>query len=279
MTVADDAERLFRVIERFPSAVVAYSGGVDSTVVAVAAVKVLGPDRVTAITGDSPSVAREELAEAERVARKAGVPWLSVPTREVEDLRYQANDGRRCYFCKSELYGVLDDWRVSHGYAVILDGFNLDDTGDFRPGLKAGQEHHVVSPLKEAGLGKQAVRALARAWGLRNWDKPASPCLASRIPYFVPVTVERLAQVERAEAALHALGFRAVRVRHHEEVARIEVPVDDLGEVFRQREAVVAAVQAAGYRFVTVDLKGLTSGSLNVLVTARGRASGSAVNA
>jgi uncharacterized protein len=279
MTVQDDADKLFRVIERFPSAVVAYSGGVDSTVVAVAAVKALGPDRVTAITADSPSVAREELAQAERVAREAGVPWQSVATKEVEDLRYQANDGRRCYFCKSELYGVLDDWRVAHGYAVIFDGFNVDDVGDFRPGLKAGQEHHVVSPLKEAGLGKQAVRALARAWGLSNWDKPASPCLASRIPYFVPVTVERLAQVERAEAALHALGFRAVRVRHHEDVARIEVPVGELEALIRQREAVVAAVEAAGYRFVTVDLKGLTSGSLNVLIRSRSATPGSAVNA
>ncbi|NMP21370.1 ATP-dependent sacrificial sulfur transferase LarE [Sulfobacillus harzensis] len=256
-----------RAIQRFPSAVVAYSGGVDSTVVAVAAFRALGSERMLAVTGDSPSVARSELHGAEVIAKQAGFSWATVQTKELGDARYQANDGSRCYFCKSELYAVLDTIRDQRGFAVVMDGFNQDDLGDFRPGLKAGQEHQVVSPLKEAGLGKDAVRRLARAWGLSNWDKPASPCLASRIPYHTPVTVERLKQVEVAEDALHSLGFRQVRVRHHGALARIEVPIQDLPAILTHREAIVRAIKQAGYRFVALDLDGLKSGSLNTLIT------------
>lgn len=266
--VLGEEAALMQVIRRYPSAVVAYSGGVDSTVVAVAAFRALGAGRMLAVTGDSPSVARSELRGAALIAEQGGFPWMTVPTNELEDGRYQANDGTRCYFCKSELYGVLDTIRSERGLSVVMDGFNQDDLGDFRPGLKAGQEHQVVSPLKEAGLGKDSVRRLARTWGLSNWDKPASPCLSSRIPYHTPVTVERLKQVEAAEDALHNAGFRQVRVRHHGPLARIEVPIEDLPLVLAQREAILEAIKQAGYRFVALDLDGLTSGSLNTLISA-----------
>lgn len=256
-----------QVIRRYPSAVVAYSGGVDSTMVAVAAFRALR-ERMLAVTGDSPSVARSELRGAALIAEQVGFPWMTVPTNELEDGRYQVNDGTRCYFCKSELYGVLDAIRNQRGLSVVMDGFNRDDLGDFRPGLRAGQEHQVVSPLKEAGLGKESVRRLARTWGLSNWDKPASPCLSSRIPYHTPVTVERLKQVEVAEDALHNVGFRQVRVRHHGLWASIEVPIEDLPLVLAQRQVVLGAIKQAGYHFVSLDLDGLKSGSLNTLIAA-----------
>ena len=268
----NDESRLLRTIKHYGSALVAYSGGIDSTVVAAAALKVFGVDHVLAVTGDSPSVARSELALAQQVANEVGFPWTSVQTRELQDPRYQINDRSRCYFCKSELYGVLESLRIKMGYRVLMDGFNQDDTGDFRPGLKAGQEHRVVSPLKEAGIGKNAVREIAQRWGLSNWDKPASPCLSSRIPYQTPVTVERLQAVEDAEAALHRLGFNQVRVRHHEHAARIEVPADDFMRILQHREAIVEAVKQAGYAFVSLDLAGFASGSLNTLLAPTERA-------
>lgn len=262
----NDESVLLRTIEQYGPALVAYSGGIDSTVVAVGALRVFGVDHMLAVTGDSPSVARSELASAQQVASEVGFPWTSVETRELQDPRYQINDRSRCYFCKSELYGELESLRIKMGYRVLLDGFNLDDVGDFRPGLKAGMEHHVVSPLKEARLDKTAIRAIARRWGLSNWDKPASPCLSSRIPYQTPVTIERLKTVEHAEAALHRLGFDHVRVRHHGHVARIEVPADDFMRILQHREAIVEAVKQAGYAFVSLDLAGFASGSLNTLL-------------
>ena len=261
-----DASQLLRTVEQYGSALVAYSGGVDSTLVAVAAWKVFGVSGMLAVTGDSPSVARSELALARQMAKEVGFPWTSVATHELGDPRYQANDRSRCYFCKSELYGVLESLRQKSGYQVLMDGFNRDDVGDFRPGLQAGQEHRVVSPLQEAGLGKNAIREISRVWGLSNWNKPASPCLSSRLPYQTPVTVERLKSVEEAEEALHCLGFNAVRVRHHEYAARIEVAVEDFPRVLIHREAIVDAVKQAGYTFVSLDLAGFLSGSLNTLL-------------
>lgn len=261
----DDESQLLRTVEQYGSALVAYSGGVDSTLVAVAAWKVFGVSGMLAVTGDSPSVARSELALAKKMAQEVGFPWTSVVTHEIEDTRYQTNDRARCYFCKSELYGVLESLRQKSGHHVLMDGFNRDDMGDFRPGLKAGQEYRVVSPLKEAGLGKNAIREISRVWGLSNWDKPASPCLSSRIPYRTPVTVERLRAVEKAEKMLHRLGFNAVRVRHQDHTARIEVPVEDFSRVLVHRESIVAAVKQAGYTFVSLDLLGFLSGSLNTL--------------
>ena len=263
----DAASRLLRTVEQYGSALVAYSGGVDSTLVAVAAWKVFGGSKMMAVTGDSPSVAKRELTLAEAVAHKVGFPWTSVATHELEDPRYQTNDRSRCYFCKSELYGVLESLRSQSGYQVVMDGFNRDDVGDFRPGLRAGQEHRVVSPLKAAELGKNAIRELSRVWGLPNWNKPASPCLSSRIPYQTPVTVERLRSVEAAEDALHDLGFNAVRVRHHEHAARIEVPPEEFPRILAQRESIVKALKQVGYTFVSLDLAGFHSGSLNTLLS------------
>lgn len=263
--VGHSEQALLDVILRYQSAIVAYSGGVDSTVVAEAAHRALG-SRMLAVTADSPSLAREELTHAKYVAEQAGFSHRVVKTYELDNPEYRANDGRRCYFCKSELFATLTTLRDREGYQIVMDGFNVDDTSDYRPGLKAGQEWQVLSPLKEAGLDKAAVRALASHWGLSNWDKPASPCLSSRFPYHMPITIEAIQQVEMAEQALKVLGFNNVRVRHHHPVARIEVPVADMERLLRHREAVVEVVKHAGYLFVDLDLMGLRSGSLNALL-------------
>lgn len=267
MNEQDGAQRLLDIMAQYDSAIVAFSGGVDSTLVALAAYRALGPERMVAVMADSPSVAREELHQAKAVAAGAGFPMEVVGTQELDDPRYRVNDGQRCFFCKSELFATLTRLCQRKGFAVVMDGFNSDDVGDYRPGLAAGQKWQVVSPLKLAGLGKSAVRDIARQWGLPNWNKPASPCLASRIPYHTPVTVKSLSQVEAAEKALHGLGFSEVRVRHHPPVARIEVPIDRMEEIVRRRHEVAMAVKAAGYQFVSLDLTGLTTGSLNVLLT------------
>lgn len=262
----DDKQRLLDIMTRYDSAIVAFSGGVDSSVVAMAAFRALGPQNMVAVMANSPSVAREELQLARTLALEAGFPLEIVATEELDDPRYRANDGQRCYFCKSELFSTLTRLREQKRFAVVMDGYNQDDVGDYRPGLAAGQEWQVVSPLKLAGLGKTAVRDIARQWGLKNWDKPASPCLSSRIPYQTPVTIENLRQVEEAEAALHRLGFANVRVRHHWPVARIEVPQNEFEHLIELRVEVTDAVKKAGYRFVSLDLVGLTSGGLNVLL-------------
>ena len=262
----DDRQRLLNIMTSYTSAVVAFSGGVDSSVVAMAAFQVMGDQNMVAVMADSPSVAREELQLAQKIALEAGFPCEIVTTREIDDPRYRANDGQRCYFCKSELFSILTRLRQQKRFAVVMDGYNRDDLGDYRPGLVAGHEWQVVSPLKLAGLGKNAVRDIARQWGLKNWDKPASPCLSSRIPYQTPVTIDNLHQVEEAEAALHRLGFANVRVRHHWPVARLEVPQTEFERLIELRVEVVDAVKKAGYRFVSLDLVGLTSGGLNVLL-------------
>jgi uncharacterized protein len=263
-------ETLAAAIRPLESAVVAYSGGVDSTLVMAVCHRELS-GRTLAVTAVSPSVGRREREAAVRIAASLGVPHRLVETHEIDNPLYRANAPNRCYFCKSELFTTLEAIREAEGFAVIVDGYNRDDVGDWRPGVKAGEEHHVVSPLKQAGLGKTEIRALARWLGLPNWDKPAAPCLASRIPYFTAVTVEGLRQVEAAEDALHDLGFPVVRVRHHRDLARIEVPLEDLPRLVALGPRVEAALQAVGYRYVTVDLGGFRSGSLNrVLEVNRG---------
>lgn len=262
-------DALLEVLRGLDRVAVAFSGGIDSTVVAQAAQLALG-DRAVAVTADSPSVPRSELDEAVRLARQIGIRHRIVVTEEFENSDYVRNDGSRCYFCKSELYSRIEPLLPELGAEVICSGANLDDLGDYRPGLKAAAEHRVRHPLQEAGFSKADVRALARSWGLPTWDKPASPCLSSRLAPGVEVTRERTGRVEAAEAYLRSLGYRECRVRLHEgELARIEVPLAELPRLADPglRENLVGRLRDLGFQFVTLDLEGFRSGSLNTLVS------------
>jgi uncharacterized protein len=256
-------DRLVEILRECGSVVIGYSGGVDSVFLARVATDVLGPDRVLAVTGKSDSVASWMEDTAREVAHRFGIPWLEVETREMDDPRYAANPSNRCYFCKSELWGRLDGVARERGFATVLDGSNADDVGDHRPGAVAADENSVRSPLLEAGLTKDEIRAWSRELGLPTWDQPAAPCLASRLPYGLAVTPERLRQVESAERALRALGFRDFRVRHHGDVARLEVHPAEAGRVPGLRARISDAVLAAGFRRVLLDLQGYRRGALN----------------
>ncbi len=262
-------DRLLELIRGLGRAAVAFSGGIDSTVVTKAAELSLGKNAV-AVTADSPSVPRREVEQARQLARQIGIRHVVIPTDEFADADYVRNDGSRCYFCKSELYRRIEELLPELGADFICSGANLDDQGDYRPGLTAAAEHRVRHPLQEAGCSKADVRALGVSWGLPNWDKPASPCLSSRLAPGVQVTPERTGRVEAAEELLRELGFRDCRVRLHEgELARIEVPAHGLHLFLDDdlREAVTGKLHELGFHFVTLDLEGLRSGSLNVLVS------------
>jgi uncharacterized protein len=267
--LAGKRERLLEILRGLESVAVAFSGGIDSTVVAKTAYLALG-DRAVAVTADSPSVARTELEDARRLAQQIGIRHEIVPTEEFENPDYIRNDGTRCYYCKSELYDQIETLLPRLGVRVVCSGANLDDRGDYRPGLKAAAEHAVRHPLQEAGCTKADVRALARAWNLPTWDKPASPCLSSRLAPGVQVTPERTGRVEAAEAYLKSLGYRECRVRLHEgELARIEVPAAELARLADPglREGLVRKLKELGFQYVTLDLEGFRSGSLNALVS------------
>ena len=266
--LAAKCDRLLEILRGLERVAVAFSGGIDSTVVAQAAQLALG-EAAIAVTADSPSVPRAEIAEAQELARQIGIRHRLVSTQEFADADYVRNDGARCYFCKDELYSRIETLLPELGVQVICSGANLDDQGDYRPGLKAAAEHRVCHPLQEAGFTKAEVRALAKHWKLPTWDKPASPCLSSRLAPGVQVTPERTSRVEQAEALLKELGLRELRVRLHEgELARIEVPPSELPRLAEPetRAALVRRLKELGFRYVTLDLEGFRSGSLNELV-------------
>jgi uncharacterized protein len=244
------------------SVLVAYSGGTDSSLLLRVAYEVLG-NRVLAVTAFSPSLPLAERAEASLLARQIGARHRFLETYEVETEVYAANPPNRCYFCKLDISRALTTLAQAEGLAAVVDGNNADDRGDHRPGRQAARECGLISPLDEVGLTKAEIRTLAQHYGLPNWDKPASACLASRVPYGTRITVEVLAQIEAAEAALRELGLRQVRVRHHGDVARIEAEPDDLGRLLEARATVAARLRALGYTYVTLDLEGFRSGSLN----------------
>jgi pyridinium-3,5-biscarboxylic acid mononucleotide sulfurtransferase len=275
MIVLEDLDRKERqlrdLLRSLESVVVAFSGGVDSALVLKIAGDELG-ERALGITARSESLAASELENALGFAAAVGARHEVLETRELDDPNYRANPENRCYFCKKELYGRLSEIARERDAKWIVDGFNLDDASDWRPGRKAAGEFGVRSPLAEAGFAKSDVRALAKKLGLDVWDKPALACLSSRFPYGTPITLELLQQVDRAEEAVHAAGIRICRVRHHGEVARIEVPESEIERLAERgvRERVAAGVKAAGYRYVSLDLGGYVSGNLNVPTPPRG---------
>ena len=248
---------------------IAYSGGVDSAYLAWAAHQSLG-DRMLAIIADSPSLARTQLADAIAFAREQAIPLEVVATSELDRPEYVRNDAQRCFFCKDELFTLMEELRVARGFDAIAYGVNLEDQGDFRPGQKAASAHHIVAPLLDAALTKEEIRALARSARLRIWDKPASACLSSRIEYGRPVTRQALEAVEKGEDRLRALGFRQFRVRHHGEIVRIEIARDELPRALDLAMAAefTSIFQALGFKFVTLDLAGFRSGSMNALLSA-----------
>jgi uncharacterized protein len=267
-TLAQKAGRLRQILTAHSRLIVAYSGGVDSAFLAFAAHQELG-GKMCAVIADSASLARTHLQDAVAFARERGIPFAVVETQELENPAYVRNDAMRCFHCKDELFGVLERYREAHGFDAIAYGVNADDAGDFRPGQRAARQHRVLAPLLEAGLSKSEIRELAKRENLRLWDKPASACLSSRMEYGRAVTTEALSVIERGEDALRAMGFRQFRVRHHGEIVRIEIAREELPRALSEERAreFTSVFKALGFKFVTLDLEGFRSGSMNQLLT------------
>jgi len=267
--LASKRQSLERILQGAGRVLVAYSGGVDSAYLAWAAHQQLRSDML-AVIADSASLARTQLADAIAFAREQEIPLEVISTAELDRPEYARNDGQRCFHCKDELFAVMEDLRAARGFDVIAYGVNQDDQGDFRPGQEAARQHNVAAPLLEAGLTKTEIRELARAAGLRIWDKPASACLSSRIEYGREVTREALAVVEAGEDAIRALGFRQFRVRHHGDIVRIEIAREEMEKALNPTVAAefTRIFKTLGFKFVTLDLEGFRSGSMNSLLPA-----------
>jgi uncharacterized protein len=264
LSAAEKEQNLRRLMRELKSVLVAYSGGVDSSYVALIATQELGANAVC-VMGISPSVAQSQREEAEKIAQDFKFNYFSIPTEELDNPNYQANPTNRCYFCKSELYSKLAPLAKAKNIKFILDGSNLDDTGDFRPGRQAAQENGVRSLLVEVGLSKNEIRELSKLQGLPTWDKPASPCLSSRIAYGVPVSIARLSKVEKGEEFLRGLGLREFRVRHHGELVRLEIAPSEMEKVLHKEltDLIAEKFRELGFRYVTLDLHGYRSGAMN----------------
>ena len=275
MTAQEKYARLLEVLRSLEGVVVAFSGGVDSTFLARAAGEALG-ERALLVTADSETYPASELQAAKDLARSLGMRHLVVQTRELDNPDYAKNPTNRCFFCKEELFTTLAPIAEREGYRHLVYGANMDDLGDHRPGMESARQREVRAPLIEAGLGKAEIRELSRALGLSTWDKPSFACLSSRFQYGDRITAEKLRQVDAAEEFVRSLGFRQFRVRHHDRLARLEIPLDDLPKLWEdgRREAIVKRFRELGYLYVTIDLSGFQSGSGNLLLTLKRNSGG-----